>query len=68
MHFKRLGSLHIYKEIKLQKVMNGIDMIWCKTDLIPIRRHTYKCNTFSDVEFKAFSKPAYVPLWYSQFQ
>ena len=30
MHFKRLGSLHIYKEIKLQKVMNGMDMIWCK--------------------------------------
>ena len=27
------------KEIKLQKVMNGIDRILCKTDLILIRRH-----------------------------
>ena len=29
---------------------------------------TYKCNTFSDVDFEAFSKAAYVPLMYLQFQ
>ena len=37
--------------------MNGMDRILCETDLIVIRRHTYKCNTFSDVDFKAFSSP-----------
>ena len=58
----------IHKETKLPKGMNGKDTILCKTDLILIRRHTYKCNTFSDVDFEAFSKSAFVPLWYSQFQ
>ena len=67
-HFKRLGSRHIHKEIKLQKAMNGMDRVLCKTDQILIRRHTYTFNTFSDVYFEAFSKSAYVPLWYSQFQ
>ena len=33
--------------------MNGMDGILCKTDLILIRRHTYKRNTFSDVDFEA---------------
>ena len=33
-HFKRLGSRHIHKEIKLQKTMNRMDRIVCKTDLI----------------------------------
>ena len=67
-HFKRLGSQHFHKEIKLQKAMNGMDRILCKIDLILIRRHTHKCNTFSHVDFEAFSKSAYVHLWYSQFQ
>ena len=67
-HFKRLGSRHIHIEIKLQKAMNGMDRVLCKTDLILIRRHTYKCNTFSDVGFEAFSKSNYVPVWYSQCQ
>ena len=67
-HFKGLGSRHILKGIKLQKAMTGIEMTLCKTDLILIRRHTYKCNTFSDVDFEVFLKSAYVPLWYSQFQ
>ena len=67
-HFKRLGSRHIHTKIKLEKAMNGMDRILCKTDLILIRRHTYKCNTFSDVDFGVFSKSAYEPLWYSQFQ
>ena len=48
--------------------MKGMDGILCKTNHILIRRHKYKCNTFSDVDFEAFSKSAYVPLWYSQFQ
>ena len=67
-HFKRLGSRHIHKEIKLQKAMNGMDRVLCKTDLILIQRHSYKCDTFSNEDFEAFSKSAYVPLWYSQFQ
>ena len=67
-HFKRLGSRHIHKEIKLQKAMNGMDRILCITDLILIQRHTYKSNALSDVDFEAFSKSAYVPLWYLQFQ
>ena len=67
-HFKRLGSQQIHKEIKLQKVMNGLDRTLCKTDLILIWRHTYKCNTFSDVDCDAFSKSAFVHLCYSQFQ
>ena len=32
-HFKRLDSRDIPKEIKLQKTMNGADRILCKTDL-----------------------------------
>ena len=40
----------------------------CTTDLTLIRRHTYKCNTFSYVDFETFSKSANVLLWYSQFQ
>ena len=32
-HFKRLGSRCIHKEIKLQKAMNGMDRILCKTEL-----------------------------------
>ena len=67
-YFKRLGSRHINKEIKLEKAMNGRDMILCKTDLILIRGHTYKCTTGSDVDFEEFFKSAYVPLWYPQFQ
>ena len=31
--FKCLCSLHFHKEIKLQKAMNGIHKILCKTDL-----------------------------------
>ena len=31
-HFKRLASQHIHKEIKLQKAMNGMDRILSKTD------------------------------------
>ena len=46
-----LGSRHIHKEIKLQKIMNEMDNILCKTNLILIRRHTNKYNTFSDVDF-----------------
>ena len=30
------------------------------TDLILIREHTYECNTFSDVDYEAFSKSAYI--------
>ena len=40
--FKRLGSRHVHKEIELQKAMNGMDKILGKTDLILIRRLTYK--------------------------
>ena len=58
----------MHKEIKLQQAMNGVDRILCKTDLIFIRSHIYKYNTFNDVDFEAFSKSAYVPLWHSQFQ
>ena len=50
-HFKRLGSWHIHNDFKLQKVMNGMDRIFCKTDLIIIQKHRYKCNTFRDVDF-----------------
>ena len=57
MNLKRLGSRHIHKEIKLHKAMNNMDKILCKSDVIPIRR-----DTFSDVDFEAFSKSAYVPL------
>ena len=68
-HFKHLGSQHIHKEIKLQEAMNRIERILCKTGLIFIRRYLiFKCNTFSDVDFEAFPKSAYVPLCYSQFQ
>ena len=67
-HFKHLGSRHIHKEIKLQMAMNRMDMILCKTDLILIRRHTYKCNIFSYVYFEEFSKSAYILFWRSQFQ
>ena len=38
--FKRLGSRHIHKEIKLQKTLNGMDKILCKTDFILIRKLT----------------------------
>ena len=44
-HFKRFCSRHIHKEIKLQKAMNVMDRILCKTDLIVIRRHTYNIST-----------------------
>ena len=67
-YFKRLGSRHNYTENKLQKAMNGMDRILCKTDLILIRRHTNKGDIFNDVDIEAFSKSNYVPLWYSQFQ
>ena len=65
---ERLGSRHFHKEIKLQKAIKGMDGILYETGLILIRRHTNKCNTFNEVDFEAFSKSAYVPLWYSQFQ
>ena len=68
MNFKRFGSRHIHKEIKLQKTMKGMGRILYKTDLILIRRHTYKCKTFTDVDFEAFYRSAYVPLWYLQSQ
>ena len=64
-HFKRLGSRHIHKEIQSQKAITE----WkgfCVKILIP--RHTYKCNTFSDVDFDAFLKLVYELLWYLQFQ
>ena len=65
--FKHLGSRHIHKKI-IQKAMNGMNMILCKTHLILIPRLTYKCNTFNHVDFESLSKSAYVPLCYSQFQ
>ena len=37
--------------------MKGMHRILCKKDLILIRRHTYKCNTFSDVALKHFLSP-----------
>ena len=57
MCFKRLGSRHIHKEIKLRKGMNEIDKIICKKDL---KRLT--CNTFNDVDFEAYFKSAFEPL------
>ena len=66
--FKCLGSLPIHKEIKLQEGMDGIENIFCKTDLNHIQRLTYKCNIFNGVHFEACFKFAYVPLWYSQFR
>ena len=60
--FQTLSSRHIQKEIKSKKAMNRMDRILCKTDLILIRRYTYKCNNFSDVDFEAFSKSTNVPL------
>ena len=59
-HFKRSGSRYIHKNIKLQKSMEGMNRILCKTNLTLIWRHIYKCNTFSNVNFEAFSKSAYV--------
>ena len=61
--FKRLGSQHIDKEIKVQADMNGIDHILFKTDLNLIPRLRYKCNTFSDVHFKACFKYAYTVVF-----
>ena len=66
--FQCVGSRHIHKEIKLLKTMKGMDRIMCETDLYLIRRHTYMCNIFSDVDSEALSMSAYVPLWYSHFQ
>ena len=57
MHFKYLDSRHIHKETKLQKAMNWMEWNFGKTDLILIRRHTFKCNTFSSVDFEAFLSP-----------
>ena len=38
--FQTLGRRQIHKEIKLQKDMNVMDIILCKTDHILIRRFT----------------------------
>ena len=64
--FKRLGSRHIHKEIRLQEGMNGIHCILCKTDLNPLWTLANKGNTFNDVHFEARLKSAYVPLRYFQ--
>ena len=48
--------------------MDGMDRKLCKTDLILIQGDIYRCNTLSDADVEAFSKSAYVPLWYSQYQ
>ena len=34
-----------------------MDQILCKTDIILIPKHTYKCNTLSDVYFEHFQSP-----------
>ena len=65
--FKRLGSRHIHKEIKLQEGLKVIDYILCKTGLNVLRIQAYNCNNFNDVLFEARFKSAYVPLWYLQF-
>ena len=65
--FKCLGSQRIHKKVKLQKAMNRLDSILCKTDLILIQRQTYKCNTLSNLDVEAFSKSAYVPFWYHNY-
>ena len=40
--FKRLGSRHIHKEIKLPKGTKGVDKILCKTDSQHIQTLAYR--------------------------
>ena len=66
--FKRLSSHHVYKEIKLQEIMDGIDYILCKTDINLNRRLAYKCNTIKDEHFETRFKSAactfeLTPVW-----
>ena len=47
-HFKRLGSRHIHKEIEIPLYVFGIDEIISKTGLKPIQTLTHKCNIINE--------------------
>ena len=59
--FKRLGSRHIHKEMKIQNGTKGVVNILCKTDLYSyIQRLACKYKTFNFVQFETFlSSPMY---------
>ena len=52
-HFKRLGSRHIHKEIELPYCVFGFNEIICKTCLKPIQTLTHKCNIIKEEHFVA---------------
>ena len=52
-HFKRLGSRHIYKEIEIPYCVFGFNGITCKTGLKHIQTLTHKCNIVKEKHFEA---------------
>ena len=52
-HFKRLGSRHIHKEIEIPYCVFGFNEIICKTCLKHIRTLTHKCNIIKEEHFEA---------------
>ena len=52
-HFKRLSSRHIHKEINIPYCVFGINEIICKTCLKHIQTLTHKCNITKEEHFEA---------------
>ena len=52
-HFKRLGSRHIHKEIEIPYCVFGFNEIICKTGLKHIQTLTHKCNIMKEKHFEA---------------
>ena len=52
-HFKRLGSRHIHKEIEIPCCVFGFNVIICRTGLKHIQALTHKCNIIKEEHFKA---------------
>ena len=52
-HFKRLGSRHIHKEIGIPYCVFGFNEIICKTGLKHIQSLTHKCNIIKEEHFEA---------------
>ena len=52
-HFKRLGSRHIHKEIEISQCVFGFIDVICKTDLKHIQTLTHNCNIINEEHFEA---------------
>ena len=67
-HFKRLGSRHIHKEIEIYQCAFGFNEILCETGLKPNSDTYTQLQNHQRRTLWSNMKSDYVSLWYTQFR